>query len=314
MKAVIFNQYGISDVLQYQEVDKPSPKPDQLLIKVYASSVNPVDWKVRQGDLQLLSGFSFPRMLGCDFAGVVEMVGQQVTQFKPGDEVYGAVNPVSGGAYAEYVAVSELAVALKPINMSFEQAAAVPVAGVTALQSLLDLGQMRPGQKVLVNGASGGVGTYAVQIAKAMLANVTGVCSTKNIGLVQSLGADSIIDYTQQDFTGQGIHYDIILDAVANRSFLDCKRALTPEGIYISTLPTPENLGQTLLTLVLPGQKAKLVLAQPMSRDLKALRELIEAEKVRSIVDRVYPLSEIIKAHDYSEKGHAVGKIVLVLQ
>ena len=313
MKAVVINQYGSSDVLQYQEIEKPAIASDQLLVKVHATSVNPVDWKLRKGDLQILSGYNFPVRLGSDFAGVVEAVGQQVTQFKLGDEVYGMVSPVNGGAYAEYMAVSESALALKPNNMTFEQAAAVPVTGVTALQGLLDLGQIRPGQQVLINGASGGVGTFAVQIAKAMMSGVTAVCSAKNSELVQSLGADSVIDYHQQDFTEQATQYDIILDAVGKRTVSECDKVLKPEGVYVSTLPTPENLAQAAGRFFLPGKKAKLVLAQPRSRDLNALRTLIEAGKVRSVIDRTYPLSEIIKAHDYSEKGHAVGKIVLVV-
>lgn len=312
MKAVVINQYGPSDVLQYQEVEKPAIASDELLVKVHATSVNPVDWKIRKGDLQLLSGYNFPIRLGSDFAGVVEAVGQQVS-FKLGDEVYGMVSPVNGGAYAEYIAVSESAVALKPSTMTFEQAAAVPVTGVTALQGLLDLGQIRAGQKVLVNGASGGVGTFAVQIAKAMLTEVTAVCSAKNSELVQNLGADSVIDYTQQDFTQQPTQYDIIVDAVGKRTFSECEKVLKPEGVYVSTLPTPENLLQAAGRFFLPGKKAKLVLAQPRSRDLNALRELIEAGKVHSVIDRTYPLSEIIKAHDYSEKERAVGKIVLVV-
>ncbi|MGF1480218.1 MAG: NAD(P)-dependent alcohol dehydrogenase [Cyanophyceae cyanobacterium] len=311
MKAVTINQYGLSDVLQYRDVDQPALAPNRLLVRVYASSVNPVDWKIRKGDLQLLSGYDFPLILGCDFAGVVEAVGAEVTLFQPGDEVYGMVNPLDGGAYAEYVAAPESGTAPKPGNMSFEEAAAVPVAALTALQSLLDLGQMRPGQQVLINGASGGVGTFAVQIAKAMFAQVTAVCSSKNFDLVQSLGAEAVIDYSQQDFTQLLKEYDIIFDAVGKRTFFECEQALTPQGIYISTLPTPLNLAPSLISSLLPCKKAKLVLAQPSYRDLKALRQLVESGKVHSVIDRVYPLSEIVKAHDYSEKSHAVGKIVL---
>ena len=313
MKAVIINRYGPPEVLQYRDVEKPPIKPDRLLVKVCATSVNPIDWKLRRGDLQLLSGFNFPLRLGSDLAGVVEAVGAKVTQFQPGDEIYTFVNPLGGGAYAEYVAVPESSAALKPKNMTFEQAAAVPVAGLTALQALLNLGQVRPGEKVLIDGASGGVGTFAVQVAKAMSTEVTGVCSTKNVEFVQSLGADSVIDYTQQDFTQLGTQYDIIFDAVAKRSFSDCQKVRNPEGIYISTRPSPELFTQMLRTLFVPGKKAKLVLAQARARDLSALRDLIEAGKVRSVIDRTYPLSEVAAAHAYSETGKAVGKIVLTV-
>lgn len=313
MKAVVIDRYGSSEVLQEREVEKPSPQSDRVLVKVRSSSVNPVDWKIRQGDLQLLSAFRFPLRLGCDFAGVVEAVGSEVSQFQPGDEVYSFTNPIGGGAYAEYVTVPASSLALKPHNMTFEEAAAVPVAGLTALQGLLDEGQLRPGQKVLINGASGGVGTFAVQIAKAMSAEVTGVCSSRNVELVRSLGADRIIDYTQQDFTQEEVRYDLILDAVAKRSFPECEKILQPQGIYVSTLPAFENLGAMVQSFIFPGKKAKFILAKPIPRDLNALRELIEAEKVNSIIDRTFPLSEIVAAHTYSETGRTVGKISIAI-
>lgn len=313
MKAVIYNQYGSTNVLEYRDIDQPKIKPDELLVKISATSVNPVDWKIRKGDLQLLSGYNFPKQIGCDLSGVVVEVGERVTRFQPGDEIYTFVNPVSGGAYAEYAAVPEAIAAFKPQNMTHPEAAAVPVAGLTALQALLDLGQIRPGQKVLINGASGGVGTYAVQIAKAMNTEVTGVCSTANLEQVKTLGADIVIDYTQVDFTQQGTPYDIIFDAVAKQTFSSCENVLQPDGIYISTLPTPENMLATVQTFLLPGKKSKFVLAQPSRRDLDALRDLIEAGKVKSIIDRVYPLSEVIQAHTDSEAGRTVGKIVMTV-
>lgn len=314
MKAVVIDQYGSTDVLRERVVEKPSPQGDRVLVKVRASSVNPVDWKIRQGDLQLLSGFRFPLHLGCDFSGVVEAVGFQVSQFQIGDEVYSFTNPIGGGAYAEYVTVPAASLALKPGNMTFEEAAAVPVAGLTALQGLLDEGQLRPGQKVLINGASGGVGTFAVQIAKAMSAEVTGVCSQKNIELVRSLGADRTIDYTQQDFTQEAVEYDLILDAVGKRSFSACEKVLKPQGIYVSTLPALDNLGAMVQSYIFPGKKAKFMIAKPLPRDLNALRELIEAGKVRSIIDRTFPLSEIAAAHTYSETGRTVGKIAIAVE
>ncbi|WP_013323616.1 NAD(P)-dependent alcohol dehydrogenase [Gloeothece verrucosa] len=311
MKAVIINRYGSADVLQYQEVEKPSPSPDEVLVRVIASSVNPVDWKLRKGDLQPLSNLVGLQRLGCDFAGVVEVVGERVTQFRVGDEVYGMVNPLFGGAYAEYVAVNASAVALKPKQATFEQAAAVPVAGLTAFQSLVDLGELRPGYQVLINGASGGVGVFAVQIAKNLYAEVTGVCSGKNRELVLALGADEVIDYTQENFLEQGKKYDLILDAVGKSSFSQCQKILKPEGVYISTLPSWDillGMGQSLLGF---GQKAKIVLALPRSRDFQALSQLIDQGKIQIIIDSVYPLSEIAQAHRYSETGRAVGKIVL---
>ncbi len=313
MKAIVINQYGSPDVLRYEDIPTPTPKPDQVLVKIHASSINPVDWKIRQGLLQPLSGYNFPKMLGCDLSGEVVQVGEKATRWQVGDQVYTFVNPVLGGAYAEYVAVSAANLSHKPQNMTYAEAAGVPVAGLTALQGLLDLGQLRPGQKVLINGASGGVGTFAVQIAVAMNAEVTGVCGTANVDLVKGLGAHTVIDYTQEDFTQQAIQYDIIFDAVGKQSFFNCGKVLQPDGIYISTLPTVDNMGATLQTLFFSNQKCKLVLAQPTRRDLDALRDLIETGKVKTIIDRSYPLSDVAHAHTYSEMGRTVGKIVITI-
>ncbi len=313
MKAVIFNQYGAADVLQYQDIADPSILPDQLLVKVHATSVNPVDWKVRQGQLQLLSGFDFPKQLGCDVSGVVVAVGENVTGFQAGDEVYTFLNPLSGGAYAEYAAIEAATTALKPSHISHNQAAALPVAGLTALQALLDLGQIRAGQKVLINGASGGVGSFAVQIAKVLQTEVTGVCSAANLDLIKQLGADIVIDYNQVDFTQQATQYDIIFDAVGKQSFFNCQKVLQPDGVYISTLPTPENIAAVAQTFLFSRQKAKLVLVQPVRRDLDAMREWIEADKIQIVIDKTYPLSEVIQAHIDSETGRTVGKIVMAM-
>lgn len=311
MKAITINRYGSIDVLEYSEIQEPKITPNQLLVKIHATSVNPVDWKIRQGQLQLLSGFNFPIVLGCDLSGVVLEVGEKVENFEPGDEIYTFVNPLSGGAYAEYIAVPANTAALKPKNMNYCQAAAVPVAGLTAFQALLDLGQIRPGKKVLINGASGGVGTFAVQIAKAMKAEVIGVCSSKNITLIESLGVNRVIDYNHVDFTKESEQYDIIFDAVGKESFLTSENVLKSEGVYISTLPTVENLPSTFFTLFMPGKKSKLILVQPNPHDLISLRELIEDGLVKSVIDRTYKLAEIAEAHAYSEMGHAVGKIVI---
>ncbi len=311
MKAILIDRHGDADVMQYRDTEKPSPKANEILVQVYATSVNPVDWKIRQGDLQAVTGLSFPRGVGSDFAGIVAEVGAKVTRFRIGDAVYGAVNPLMGRAHAEYVAVSESQAALKPSNMSFAEAAAVPVAAVTALQSLRDLGDIKSGQQVLINGASGGVGTYAVQVAKAMDTHVTGTCSRENFELVESLGCDRVLDYRDTDFTKEGIKYDIIFDAVGKRNFWDCQEALTPNGIYVSTLPSLEDVAASTVTLLLPGQKAKLVLAQPNGQNLTEIKTLIEVGKIRSIVDSNHALSDAIAAHRRSESHRAKGKVVI---
>ncbi|MBD2665733.1 quinone oxidoreductase [Richelia sinica FACHB-800] len=312
MKAVVIRQYGSPEVLQYEDVAQPTIKPDQVLVKIHASSVNPIDWKIRKGMLKLITGNKFPKILGFDLAGEVVEVGSQVTRFQAGDAVYGNAG-LGGGAYAEYAAVGEKYLAPKPNNMSYEEAAAVPGGALTALQALRDLGKIQSGHRVLINGAGGGVGSFGVQIAKALGAEVTGVCSGNKLELVKSLGADLVIDYTQQDFTDGNVQYDIILDAVAKRAFGNCKRVLTPQGVYISTLPIPEVIVQSVLTSVLPGQKAKLVFENPNSQDLIYLQGLIEAGKIRAVIDRIYPLAELAAAHAYSESERAGGKIAIAI-
>jgi 2-desacetyl-2-hydroxyethyl bacteriochlorophyllide A dehydrogenase len=312
MKAVVIRRYGSAEVLQYEDLAQPQIQPNQLLVKVHASSVNPIDWKTRQGMLSLLTGNHFPLILGFDIAGEVVGVGSQVTRFQPGDAVYGSTS-FPGGAYAEFAAVPENLIAPKPTNLTYEEAATVPLAALTALQALRDQGNIKSGQTVLINGASGGVGMFAVQIAKALVAEVTGVCSTRNLEFVKSLGADRVIDYTQEDFTEDAVQYDIIFDAVGKRSLSKCKRVLKPEGIYISTLPTPEVLIQSLLTAFFPGQKAKFVIERPNTEDLVYLKELIEAGKMRTVIDRSFPLAEVAAAHNYSESERTVGKIAIVM-
>lgn len=314
MKAVVFDRYGGVEVLQYREVEKPTIKPDQLLVRVRASSVNPVDWKIRQGHLQLLSGFNFPRIVGSDISGVVEEMGRDVTQFQPGDEVYTSLNPLTGGACAAYAAVTESVASIKPQNITHTEAAAVPIAGLTALQALRDLGEIQAGKKVLINGASGGVGIFAVQIAKAMNAEVTGVCSSKNRDFVNNLGADIVLDYARIDFTHQTQKYDIILDAVGNKTFAECENVLQTEGAYISTLPSFDNLVPMFLSLFMSGKKAKLIVANANNSDLGILRKLIESGKVDPIVDRTYSLEEVAAAHTYSETGRAIGKIAISIE
>ncbi len=311
MKAAVINSYGSPEVFQYTDVEKPQIKSDEMLVKVYASSVNPVEWKIRQGKLKILTGNNFPMILGFDVSGEVVEIGNQVTGFKPGDLIYARLNKLPGGAYAEYAAVPKETAALKPANMSHEEAAAFPLAGLTALQGLRDEGGMKPGHKVLINGASGGVGTYAVEIAKAMQVEVTGVCSAKNIGLVQSLGADRVIDYKQQDFTKESIQYDIIFDIVGNRSFDECSKVLKPNGVYITTQPYPQNYLESFIRSLIPGKKYKVILVQSRGEDLAYIKELIEAGKIRSVIARTYPLSEVAAAHAASETEHTTGKIVI---
>ncbi|BAZ69581.1 MAG: NAD(P)-dependent alcohol dehydrogenase [Pelatocladus maniniholoensis HA4357-MV3] len=313
MKAVVIHRYGSADVLQYEDVAPPTIKADELLVKVHASCINPADWKIRKGMLKIVTGNKFPMILGFDLAGEVVEVGSNVTRFTIGDSIYGTLKPPNGGAYAEFVAVPENCTALKPTNISYAEAASVPIAGLTALQGLRDQGNIKPGQAVLINGASGGVGIFAVQIAKILGAEVSGVCSTKNLEFVKSLGADRVIDYTQQDFTQDPVQYDIIFDAVGKQSFFDCKKVLKPNGIYLTTLPTPENILPGIVTMIIPGKKAKLVLESPKAQDLIYLKELIEAGKLRIVIDRTYSLQELAAAHTYSESEHAVGKIAIAV-
>ena len=312
MKAVVIRRYGAAEVLQYEDVEQPKIEPTQLLVKVRASSVNPIDWKIRQGMLSLIIGNKFPKILGFDVAGDVVEVGSGVTRFKPGDPIYGSTS-FPGGGYAEFAAIPENLATLKPTNLSYEEAAAVPLAALTALQALPDQGNIQTGQTVLINGAAGGVGIFAVQIAKALGAVVTGVSSTKNLDLVKSLGADRVIDYTQQDFAEDTAQYDIIFDAVGKRSLSETKKVLKPNGVYITTVPSPKVLLESVLTAFLPGRKAKFLFEKPNAKDLLFLKELIEAGKIRAVIDRTYPLQELAAAHGYSETGRAVGKIAIAV-
>lgn len=319
MKAFVFPRYGSPDVLECIEVDKPTPNEDQVLVKIQTASANPLDWHRMRADpfiVRLDEGFRKPKdpQIGADIAGRVEAVGSNVTQFKVGDEVFG---DIGAGGFAEYALTKANNLALKPANVSFEDVAAVPVAALTALQGLRDKGQIKAGQKVLINGASGGVGTYAVQIAKSYGAEVTGVCSTRNLELVRSIGADHVIDYTKEDFTKKGQRYDLILDAVGNCSFAAYRRTLTPNGICVvagfTTLP------RMLFHVVLLGsiaskfgnKKIGTMLADIEQKDLELLAELLESGKVTSVIDRRYPFSEMPEAIRYLETGRARGKVII---
>lgn len=316
MKAIHFDRYGSPDVLELRDVAMPSPQDTEVLIKIQACAANPLDWHRMRADpfiVRLNDGFAKPKdpRLGADIAGQVEAVGPAVSTLQPGDEVFGEIG---AGGFAEYVCVKESAVVKKPAALSFEDAAAVPVAGLTALQGLRDQGKLQAGHKILINGASGGVGTYAVQIAKALGAAVTGVCSTRNLALVREIGADHVIDYTQTDFTRTGQQYDLILDAVGNRSVADLRRALTPQGIgAVAGFTTLSGILQIALLGSWGGQPVRSFLAKPNQADLQTLAELLASGKVRSIIDCRYPLAATADAIRYLETGRARGKVIVTV-
>ncbi|MNI30550.1 alcohol dehydrogenase [compost metagenome] len=323
MKAIVYLKYGSPDVLQLKEVEKPTPNDDGVLIKIHAVSLNAGDWHLLRGDpflLRLAAGLLKPKntILGADIAGRVEAVGKNVKEFKPGDEVFGDISRFGWGGFAEYVSVPEQALVLKPANITFEEAAATTVAAVTALQALRDKGHIQPGQKVLINGASGGVGTFAVQIAKTFGAEVTGVCSTAKMEMVRSLGADHVIDYTKEDFTQNGQKYDLIIAANGYHPISDYKRALTPKGTYVMTGGSMAQMFQAILLgpwISMTGSKKMgNLMTKPNKKDLSFMKELLEAGKVVPVIDRCYPLSEAAEALRYLEKGHARGKIVITLE
>ena len=321
MKAAIIDRYGSTDVLQIKEAEKPQIESDQMLVKVHASSINPIDWKIRKGLLKNRSGNDFPMILGYDLSGEVIEVGDYATayptdrinQFHPGDLIYARLDQSTGGAYAEYAAVSKAVAAAKPNNMSHEEAATVPLAAMTALQALQNKGKIEAGQKVLINGASGGVGIFAVQIAKALKTEVTGVCSGSNVELVKNLGADRVINYKEQDFTEDNVEYDIVFDVVGKSTPPECKSVLKPDGVYITTQPTPDDKLEEWEQKLMPEQKAEVIMLQSNAEDLVYLTKQIEAGKIKTVIDRTYPLSEIADAHAYSETEHAAGKIAIAI-
>ncbi len=328
MKAIVYHEYGSADVLKCEEIEKPVSKDDEVLIKVRAASVNPLDWRLMKGKPRVMRIVA--RLLrmpigrpGVDVAGEVEAVGSKVTQFKPGDAVFGSCR----GAFAEYACPAESKLVMKPGNVTFEQAASANVAGLTALQGLRDKGKIQPGSKVLVNGAAGGVGTFAVQIAKSFGAHVSGVCSTRNIDMVRSIGADEVIDYTQNDFTqydfsGNNQRYDLILDCIGNHSFSACRRVLKPDGRFIG-IGAPHNasmiilLAQMIKDLLLSlfiSQKSVPFIAKSNQDDLTLLGELIATGKLKPVIDRRYSLSEASDAIRHVEEGHARGKVIIDIE
>jgi NADPH:quinone reductase-like Zn-dependent oxidoreductase len=323
MQAIVHDKYGPPEVLEYRQTDKPTALAGEVLIRVRAASVNPYDWHFLRGTpgfIRLFIGLTKPKVksLGADVAGVIEATGAGVTRFKPGDEVFG----VCKGAFAEYACAKETELTLKPEGLSFDQAASAPMAGITALQGLRDSGRVQAGQRVLINGASGGVGTFAVQIGKWLGAQVTGVCSTRNVALVQSIGADKVIDYTLQDFTDSGDEYDVIFDLVGNRALKEILRALRPRGTFVGCggggpeKGSMELLGSMLGRLAIaPFKKQKLtgVFAKINSADLDVLGDLLQSGKIRPVLDRSYPMSGVAEAMRYVESCHARGKVTIAV-
>ena len=325
MKAIVQAKYGTSEVLDLRDIAKPEIGDSEVLVRVRAAGVNPGDWAI-MGGLPYIArpvyGLGKPknRVRGTDVAGQVEAIGGAVTRFRPGDEVFGSSRQL-GGAFAEYAAVSEDALAPKPTNLTFEQAAAVPMAGYVALQALRDHGKVKAGQRVLVNGASGGIGTFAVQIAKSFGADVTGVTSTRNVDMVRSLGADHVIDYTKENFTRTGLRYDFILDNVANHSLSDLRRALAPQGMLVPNgggfdhrwIASGGRLISAKVSFAFVSQSLATFIVSPKQENLVVLTELIESGKVTPVIDRTYPLSETRQAIDHVGRGHARGKVVVTV-
>jgi NADPH:quinone reductase-like Zn-dependent oxidoreductase len=325
MKAIVYTQYGSPDVLRLQEVEKPTPADNEVLVKVHAASANPLDWHIMRGApflARLEFGLFKPKHagLGADVAGRVEAVGKNVTRFQPGDEVFGDIFGSGLGSFAEYASVSENDLALKPANLSFEEAASTPIVGFTALQGLRDTGHIQAGQTVLVNGASGGVGTFAAQLAKSFDTEVTGVCSARNFDMVRSIGADHVIDYTQEDFTDNGRQYDLIFDMVGNRTASDLARALKPGGTCV--IGGFANLGMLFNHMVIAPRMSKaegktvgmMKTAHANQPDLLFIKDLLETGKVKPVIDRCYPLSETAEAIRYLETGRARGKVVISVE
>ncbi len=320
MKAIVYHEYGSPDVLEFQDVDKPVVKDDEVLVRVHAASVNSWDWDLLTGTFQgRLGAFRTPKykILGADIAGRVEAAGRNVEQYQPGDEVFGDVSGCGWGGFAEYVSVPESALAPKSDSLTFAEAAATPQAAVLALQGLRDKGQLQPGQSVLIYGAGGGVGTFAVQIAKSFGAEVTGVDSTGKLDTMRSIGADEVIDYTQEDFTKNGRHYDLILDVAASRSIFDYRRALRPGGIFVVVGGSTAALLQTVflgsLVSMIGSKKTGILIHKPNQKDLVYLNELLETGKVVPVIDGTYPLSEVARAFRRFGEGHVKGKVVITV-
>ncbi len=312
MQVMQYEGYGSPTKIKPTQRPRPCPGATQLLVRVAASSVNPVDWKLHDGGYRYLTPIRFPSVPGFDVAGEVVEVGERVTRFAAGDRVYAMLDTRPGGASAEYALVGEAAAARAPATLSMREAAAIPLAGLTALQCLRDLGHIAHGHHVLIIGAAGGVGHFAVQIAKAYGATVTAVCSSRHVKLVQSIGADEVIDYTRQAGVGVG-PYDVVLDLIVRAPLRDFLRRLTPDGVYVASLPSPTRLAANLLLPLFSRRRVRIARVQPRGSDLDALRVLCEGNKLRPAIDRVFSLQELPAAHAYSQQGHTAGKIVVMI-
>ena len=313
MKAVFYNKYGSPDVLEVGELEKPKIEEGEILVQAYASSVNPVDWKIRNGSMKIFTGKKFPKGVGTDTVGKIVEVGEKVAGFSIGDDVYGKLSGFKGSACAEFVVAKSEDLAPKPENLDYNEAAAVPLAALTAYQALVNHGELTKDSKVLVNGCSGGVGHFAVQIAKAMGAEVTGICSTKNTKLSKELGADKVIDYTKENIAESVEKYDIFFDAVANQSYGKIKPILNKNGQYVTTLPSVGVILSPIIGLF-SSKKAKMINAKSIPQDLQRITKMIENGKVKPIIDKIYPLEDICEAHRHSETGRVVGKLSISIK
>lgn len=314
MKAIVTTKYGSAEVLKIREVEKPKIKDNEILVNVKAFAINPVDWKVRRGDIKILTGRKPPKILGSDYSGIITELGRQVSKYKIGDEVYGNLHAFKGGAYAEFLSVNENFTCLKPENLSFEEAASLPIAALTSYQSLVHKGKVRKDDYVMINGCSGGVGIYGVQIAKALGCMVAGVCSTKNVETIKKIGVDNAIDYTKEDILKEKEAYDIFLDAVGNQSFSKVKDTLKSGGTYVTTLPSFEAFILAPFINVFSLKKIKKVMITPgkkCAEDLEVLKNMTESGKIIPIIEKIYPVDEIQEVHARSESGRAVGKLVI---
>ncbi len=323
MKAVVYTEYGSPDVLELKEVEKPAPKDNEVLIKVHAASINSMDWDMLTGkpvEYRLFSGLLKPtktNILGCDLAGRIEAVGRNIKQFHPGDDVFGDLCEGSWGGFAEYACARENELTLKPAGMTYEEAAATPQAGLLALQGLCDKREIKPGERILINGAGGGVGTFAIQMAKSFGADVTGVDSTGKLDMMSSLGADHVIDYSQEDFTKNGKCYDLILDVKTDRSIFDHRRVLSSNGIYVTVGGRSARILQLVFLgslICMTGSKKLTLIMHKPNKDLNILNELFESGKVKPVIDRCFPLSETAEAFQYFGEGHFKGKVVITVE
>jgi NADPH:quinone reductase-like Zn-dependent oxidoreductase len=312
MKAIRFQQYGRPEVLRYEECDRPRPRPGEVLIEVKAAALNPIDAEVRKGRMRILTGRRFPRGLGSDMAGTVVEVGSRVQQVKVGEQVYGMLDDLFGASYAEYAVSTVRRIATMPKDLSFIEAASLPLVSLTCLQALRDHGHLKEGMEVFINGCSGGVGTAGIQIANILGGRVTGSCSGRNIALCRSLGAAELVDYTRKDILDTDKQYDIFYDVYGNKSFARVKHMLKPNGVYVTTIPHPLHFLTAFASRLWPGKKAAVVVVKARRQDLELLRSWVEAGTLKPVVDRTYPLAEAADAHTYLETRRARGKVVLI--